>query len=151
MLPSLILVSSILDFEMYVKSPNISVFLPISLWISCRFQLNESYCCVIGCININNCNILIVNCSLKHYAVAFLIHCNGFWSHFHLSGSQALRPLFSFYLCLPDTSFSILLFLTLLNLFVLGVSLVFFTMLDFDSLAFLFNRELSSISIYWYD
>lgn len=64
-----------------------------------------------------------MNCSFKNYKVFFFIYFNAFCFQFHLVRYQDYDPLFSF-LCLPDVSFSILLFLTLLNLFVLGVSCI---------------------------
>lgn len=86
---------------------------------------------VIGCIN-TKCNVFIMNFSLKHYKLSFVIYSNAFGFNPTLSDIKIMTHVF-FYL--PDISFSILLFLTLLNLFVLGVSLVFCIVLDFALLA----------------
>lgn len=74
----------------------INVFLSISPCISCRLLLNEGYCCVIGYININNCNIFIVNRRLQHYKVSFFIYFNALGSQFHPVRYQDYESYFLF-------------------------------------------------------
>ena len=58
-----------------LKSPTITVLLSVSpfMSVSVRFILRGSY---VGCIDIYNCYGFLLDWSLDHYVVSFLVFCN---------------------------------------------------------------------------
>ena len=60
-----------------LKSPNIIVLLSISPFMSVSVCLMYWLrCSCIGCIDIYNCYVFLLDWSLDHYVVSFLISCN---------------------------------------------------------------------------
>ena len=56
-----------------LKSPTVIVLLSISPFMCLSYVLRCSY---VGCIDIYNCYVFLLDWSLDHYVVSFLISCN---------------------------------------------------------------------------
>ena len=59
-----------------LKSPTIIVLVSISLIMSVSVFFYILRCSYVGCIDIYNCYVFLLDLSLDHYVVSFLISCN---------------------------------------------------------------------------
>ena len=59
-----------------LKSPTIIVLLSISPFMSVKCLSYVLRCSCVGCIDIYNCSLFLLDWSLDHYVVSFLISCN---------------------------------------------------------------------------
>ena len=81
-----------------LKSPTIIVLLSISLFMSvsvCFMYWGAPY---VRCIDIYNCYIFLLDWSLDHYVVSFLISCNLLYFKVYLSDMRIATPQF---FCFP--------------------------------------------------
>ena len=59
-----------------LKSPTIIVLLSISPFMSVKCLSYVLRCSCVGCIDIYNCSLFLLDWSLDHYVVLFLVSCN---------------------------------------------------------------------------
>ena len=99
-----------------LKSPTIIVLLSISPFMSVSFLSYVLRCSYVECIDIYNCYVFLLDWSLDHHVVSFLIFCNLLYikvyfcliwglllQHFfasHLHGIYFSIPSLSVYMCL---------------------------------------------------
>ena len=59
-----------------LKSPTVIVLLSISPFMSVKCLSYVLRCSCVGCIDIYNCSLFLLDWSLDHYVVLFLVSCN---------------------------------------------------------------------------
>ena len=82
-----------------LKSPTIIVLLSISPFMSVSV-CHVLRCSYVGCIDIYNCYIFLLDLSLDHYVVSFLIFCNILYFKVHFVWCEDCYSIF-FVFCFP--------------------------------------------------